>query len=400
VDTNRGGGNVNISTGVNTSTRLSTLSDDQLINRLQLLCKGERRTTLSIILHLAEIDERRAYLPRGYWSLFDYCTRGLKYSESAAGRRIRAARCVRRFPEVYRLLSDGRMNLTVVSRIASILTRDNAEELLAALCGKTRDEVEMVLARYQPGRAVRDRATPVYVPRDSVGEFTTEGSGDAAGEGSASDDARGDAPASVSHERWLEIYRRSGGGFDPALLAAAFKIEFAASRAFMSKLEEVKSLLSSRLPTGAGFEIIFEALMNEFIERHSPERKAARRLKRQAPGKPERTAAADGSGRHVRALGEKAPSHIAAPKGKTSRHIPRPIRDTVYARDRGQCTFVGTTGVRCISRHMLQLDHIVPFARGGLATAGNLRLLCAQHNRLEAERAFGAKNIRRFYPRK
>jgi hypothetical protein len=66
---------MNISTNISAGKKLSTLSDSQLISRLQLLCKQERRTTLNIILHLAEIDERRAYLQRGYWSLFDYCTR-------------------------------------------------------------------------------------------------------------------------------------------------------------------------------------------------------------------------------------------------------------------------------------------------------------------------------------
>ena len=121
---------MNISTNISAGKKLSTLSDSQLISRLQLLCKQERRTTLNIILHLAEIDERRAYLQRGYWSLFDYCTRALGYSESAAGRRIRTARCVRNFPEVYLLLLNGKLNLTVVSRIAGILTRDNVDRLV------------------------------------------------------------------------------------------------------------------------------------------------------------------------------------------------------------------------------------------------------------------------------
>jgi hypothetical protein len=32
---------------------------------------------------------------------------------------------------------------------------------------------------------------------------------------------------------------------------------------------------------------------------------------------------------------------------------------------------------------------VTPFARGGPSTPSNLRLLCAQHNRLEAERIYG-----------
>lgn len=44
----------------------------------------------------------------------------------------------------------------------------------------------------------------------------------------------------------------------------------------------------------------------------------------------------------------------------------------------------------CGSTEGLQVDHIVPVARGGRGTIGNLRLLCAYHNRLEAERLLGA----------
>jgi 5-methylcytosine-specific restriction endonuclease McrA len=38
---------------------------------------------------------------------------------------------------------------------------------------------------------------------------------------------------------------------------------------------------------------------------------------------------------------------------------------------------------------VLQIDHIQPVARGGANTIDNLRVLCAYHNRLEAERLMG-----------
>jgi 5-methylcytosine-specific restriction endonuclease McrA len=38
---------------------------------------------------------------------------------------------------------------------------------------------------------------------------------------------------------------------------------------------------------------------------------------------------------------------------------------------------------------VLQIDHVKPAARGGANTIDNLRLLCAYHNRLEAERLMG-----------
>jgi len=71
------------------------------------------------------------------------------------------------------------------------------------------------------------------------------------------------------------------------------------------------------------------------------------------------------------------------------RRIPAHVRDEVFARDRSRCTYVGTNGRRCASTSALQIDHVKPVARGGSGALDNLRLLCASHNRLEAERLMG-----------
>jgi hypothetical protein len=61
----------------------------------------------------------------------------------------------------------------------------------------------------------------------------------------------------------------------------------------------------------------------------------------------------------------------------------------VLQRDGARCTFVSRDGKRCEQTGWLQLHHEDPFARGGAATQNNIRLLCAPHNRLLAERDFG-----------
>ena len=71
------------------------------------------------------------------------------------------------------------------------------------------------------------------------------------------------------------------------------------------------------------------------------------------------------------------------------RYIPASIRREVWERDQGRCTFVATTGHRCEAQATLEYDHIVPVARGGTSTAGNLRLLCRAHNQHVAEQIFG-----------
>jgi 5-methylcytosine-specific restriction endonuclease McrA len=41
----------------------------------------------------------------------------------------------------------------------------------------------------------------------------------------------------------------------------------------------------------------------------------------------------------------------------------------------------------------LQIDHIVPFAKGGKTEASNLRTLCRAHNLLMAELEFGREKV-------
>jgi hypothetical protein len=64
----------------------------------------------------------------------------------------------------------------------------------------------------------------------------------------------------------------------------------------------------------------------------------------------------------------------SAPNSKT-RAIPPAVRSEVWRRDGGKCT-------QCGSRHLLEIDHIVPWAHGGTHDPQNLRLLCRTHNQL------------------
>ena len=74
--------------------------------------------------------------------------------------------------------------------------------------------------------------------------------------------------------------------------------------------------------------------------------------------------------------------------GRAGRAIPAAVKREVWQRDRGRCSYVDRTSRRrCDSQHLLQIDHVVPYAQGGAAEPNNLRLLCAAHHRHRHEGA-------------
>jgi 5-methylcytosine-specific restriction endonuclease McrA len=76
-----------------------------------------------------------------------------------------------------------------------------------------------------------------------------------------------------------------------------------------------------------------------------------------------------------------------------SRHVPSAVRDQNRCRYRDP-----VTGRRCEARLYLQMEHLVPFAKGGGHDPQNLQLLCASHNRLRAVQQFGGQKMRPYFP--
>jgi hypothetical protein len=456
---------------------LSNLSDKRLLSDLRDLVKKERQTTLAILLHLAEVDRRELYLIYGFSSLYDYCVGALNYSRSSAGRRIATARCIRRFPEVFDLLDSGDVKLTAMGFIAPILDDENKDLLLLEIRNKTQQQIETIVARYKPPVAYRDRVKPVRVAVPIVGEITKTrcnslifnshsgsnpsgrramaaagfdagpvtgftgkliggspaGTGVGAGFGVGATTGTPAGRAATHAGMTLGSSRLNGvGDFsacpekeDTSKVPASgprsriekrLLVQFLASEMFMAKLDEVKSLLSIKMPAGT-FEDVFAVLIDEFIERHSPAKKQQRREKRKSrsielrnassrAAKTQRTFEKGTTTKkdNVARKGTQTSGLGSNPPGKSRRgtqvsnrqHIPAAVRDKVSVRDNGRCSYVGKDGKQCGSKRNLQVDHIVPVARGGTNRLLNLRLLCGKHNRLEAKRVLGADVTNRY----
>jgi 5-methylcytosine-specific restriction endonuclease McrA len=381
---------------------LRSLSDRNILSRTRTLVARERGLTLQVLLHLNEIERRALHLALGFPSLFAYCTRGLGYSASAAGRRIQTARCIRRFPAVRRPLASNDVNLTTVAMVSRILTAENLDTVLSRIRGRSQREVEAIVAEYQPREAIpRDRMRPIVVMQPNPGDSKA-----------ACAHLPGEVPPATAvpasqreapHACEKSDYSRSGSDSDSPAEAPAgprgpdgdaavrfaklMRIEFSASEEFVAKFEKVRSLASHRLPAKATFEDVFELAMDVFIQKEDP---LARQERRERRAERDRCTPAG-------AAGVTAPTlpRGARDSSRNPRHVPQAVRDQVFARDKGCCTYTAGGGRRCASTHALQIDHITPVARGGASTPANLRLLCAYHNRLEAERLLGASRAPR-----
>ena len=380
---------------------LRSFSDQQILSRISTLTRRERSITLLVLLHLNEIERRRLHLRRGHSSMFDYCTSGLGYSASAASRRIKTARCVRLYPEIQALLESNEVNISTVAQVSRVLTSENKGQILARIRGKSQREVEAVVAEFEPlARMPKDRARTVVVRVPSPLAPPTDASGL---------DKVVQTPASAvtaARELLPTAYHDRNGVPDTQALPACPErlgevsptvqrrtvLQFSASEVFMTKLEKVRSLAWHRLPSNASLERVFELALDLLIEKNDPSRRAARRELAAARHKKNEQAPKQ----HSKAR-EIVPDQNLKTCGSTTvtdvRYISAATKDNVYVRDNGRCTFT-RGGRRCASTRALQFDHVRPVALGGEGTEENLRLLCAYHNRLEAERLLGPRVVR------
>jgi len=117
---------------------------------------GERGHTVNSIFLIAEIERDEIYVELGYGSIWDYLRRMHKQSDTMIHYRLRCARAVLRFPQVIERLRDGSLCITTLAELTKIMNESNCEDLLAEALGKSRREVERIVAREKPQHVPSD----------------------------------------------------------------------------------------------------------------------------------------------------------------------------------------------------------------------------------------------------
>jgi 5-methylcytosine-specific restriction endonuclease McrA len=326
---------------------LTHLSDDALLRRVSTLTARGCVLTASLLAHLSEVDARKLYLALGHPSMFAYAVEGLRFSESAAYRRIHAARAARKFPRLFTIVAEGQLHLAAVCMLAPHLTCANFDELVAAAMHRSKAEVEQWLAvRFAPPLLTEAAATgeTASVPeREPLAQHV---------------------PGRVKQDAPTESVPVASRTAPATALAPHVMLRLALHPSTHAKLRHAQALLGHALP-GGDLAQVLDRVLDVFISQAEKRKYAAT----DEPREPH------------------ANAQVVAPK--RTRTVPAHVKRAVWQRDQAQCAFVSTRGRRCSSRVRLEFDHIDPFARGGSASTAGVRLLCRAHNQFEAERIYG-----------
>ena len=146
---------------------LMNIDDNEVLARICLSVKQEKKHTLEVLEYLAEVNRRRLHLKEGYSSLHDFCIRHLKYSEGEANRRVHAARALWKFEEAVRpALEKEEITLSGLCLLSRHLTRENVVPLLNESKNQSTRKIEKVIAERFPETKNRSRTLVIELDEE------------------------------------------------------------------------------------------------------------------------------------------------------------------------------------------------------------------------------------------
>ncbi len=359
------------------SRRASKLPVDVLLAEFADSLSRDRESTVDLLIQIGVIEARKLYVPLACSSMYVYCTQVMHMSEWTALKRIRAARAARRFPAILPMIAEGKLHLSAVVLLAQHLTHENVQVLLAAATHKSKAEVELLLARRFPKpdaptvvRPLAPTASAIPSAPQVVANIESQLAPGLVVPIELNEMAKSTGPLSPGADLLAHLspaVPHTACATEPHTKVTPcspgrFVWQLTADQQMQDLFEEAKDLLGRDVPRGdlaqvlrRGLEVLVQQLRkSRYAETSSP--------------RPQQEIV-------------------------NGRHVPAAVVRAVSERDGRQCTFEGKDGRRCTERSDLELDHVIPFARGGETTVENLRLLCKPHNQHEAERLFGSEQV-------
>jgi len=245
------------------------------------------------------------------------------------------------------MLTAGTLSPTTARMLSRYLTDESHAALLAAASGKSKHEVEQLLAARFPRPDVQPLMRRIPVARTTVIEPRL-------------------SPAIPAGTEIVAPPVTAAAPNPPTprpvvrpLAAERYEVRFTASAATREKLRRAQDLLGHAVPNGDLAEV-FDRALTLLVADLERRRFAATK-------------------RPVKSRGQ----------AEDSRNIPADVERTVSERDHDRCAFIAHNGRRCGERRFLEFHHVVPYAAGGKPTVDNIQLRCRAHNRYEATLFYG-----------
>jgi 5-methylcytosine-specific restriction endonuclease McrA len=324
---------------------IKNLSNSELETSLRAKALEERKLSLEIIELLEEMDRRKLYLERGYGSLIEYCVKELKYSEGAAYRRISCMRIVREVPETKIAIQEGSLNLVTVAKAQTFFraeakanhtyTKEEKIDLLGQLKNQSVRSAEKLFLELSPGA----------VPQEKVRQVS-------------------------DHKT---------------------QVTLVVSAELMQKLEKLKNLLSHTPKAGHGeYADLIDHLADLALKKLDPnKRRETAEFNNNHSERAQQQPSAQIKPQEQSISRNAQPAVKLKVQPKNHRYIPAAVKREVWQKAKGQCCYQNPqTRIRCTSKKYLEIDHIMPIAKGGTNKSENLQLLCDAHNRWKGTREF------------
>jgi hypothetical protein len=337
----------------------TSLTNAELVTAIARLAGNEREATVAFIVHLAEFDARRLYAAAGFSSTFRYCLEELHLSEDAAFNRIEAARAARAYPAIVDMLITGALSPTTARMLGRHLTQENHQRLLAAAPGKSKQQVESLLAGLFPRPDVPPSVRALPAARSAIGVAASATTAAPAPSMPVAETLMIQAPSSASAERPAPAPPRP---IVRPLSAQRYEIRFTARAETHEKLRKAQDLLGHAVPSGDLAEV-FDRALTLLVEDLQKKKFAVTRRSRPSRG-----------------------------QAQDSRNIPADVQRAVVARDGVRCAFVAASGRRCGEGRRLEFHHHgAPYGIGGKPTVDNISLRCQTHTAYEADQFYGPR---------
>ena len=352
------------------------------LTNLNLLLDSERKIGVQILEILLEIEKRKAYSELHYESLFTFCVKELKFSESQAFQRIQAMHALKNNPELKQKIETGSMSVSTVSQVQVYLRQEKAQgiqrtqeernALFEQFDHKTSKEVKTEIQELK-GERIKLK---LFLDLDEEAETLWKAFKAATAHQTLSDDLNA---FKLLLKSWLNqksqqkaknvtVVQNTNSSSTP---------QANLQRSDSGSIKVTRSTVSSyKHPT---FSTNNHSTVNSSISSEVNSEVSSAANLTDCPN------AATSSPANSTATS----SQIKPPEIKPrSRYISIKIKKQVFARDQHQCT-------HCKSKHALTLEHIQPFALGGKHTIDNLKVLCRSCNLAQGIEKFGMKKMKR-----